>query len=60
MDGIGKKKEDSFDKTYNEIRKWIKDNKKIPYDHSKNTVERKLGLWCTDKRKRNKKLSEIK
>jgi superfamily II DNA or RNA helicase len=54
--------DDLFDETYNELKKWIVDNKKLPSAASKNQQEKQLGGWCTDKRKYKKKekLSEKK
>jgi superfamily II DNA or RNA helicase len=52
----------SFEVMYNEVLTWIKTNNKIPTDKSKNLVEKKLGSWCSQRRKnkRHNKLDDDK
>jgi superfamily II DNA or RNA helicase len=55
-------KEDVFDVTYNNVKKWIKITKKIPSNKSKDELERKMGNWCQKQRcyKRKNKLDKEK
>lgn len=54
-------KEDNFDKKYIEVKKWINDNNgKIPSRGNKYTLEKKLGTWCSNRRKDKYKLSDEK
>ncbi len=54
--------DDIFDETYNRLKNWIEQNKRIPSNKSKNLEEKKLGQWCSHKRKdkNNNKLDENK
>ena len=45
----------SFDEIYIELKKWIDTYNKIPTSTSKNIIEKKLGHFCSDKRKYMKK-----
>lgn len=55
-------KDDSFDDNYNELVKWVEENKRIPSEKSKNPIERRLGIWSSNKRqnKKENKLEEEK
>lgn len=52
----------SFDENYDELKKWIKINKRIPSHNSKrkNDTEIRLGYFCVNQRqnKKNNKLNE--
>lgn len=45
-----------------ELNKWVEINKKMPSEHSKNLIEKSLGMWCSRQRKskKNNKLSNSK
>ena len=49
------KREDIFDKTYNELINWIDKNNKIPSSHGKDPNQKKLGQWCIHQRGNYKK-----
>ena len=44
----------TFEETYEELKKWIELNNRIPSHKSKNPIEKSLGEWCSGKRKSNK------
>jgi hypothetical protein len=50
----------TFDESYNDLKKWVEANGKIPSLTAKDEFERKLGSFCNNKRKdkKNNKLSE--
>lgn len=51
-----------FMRHYEELKEWIKNNNKIPSKRSNDSLEKKLGIFCSDKRydKKNNKLSNDK
>jgi superfamily II DNA or RNA helicase len=56
------RKDDPFDKRYNELKEWINNNNRLPSSSSGDQYEKSLGYWCSDRRKNKKqgKLSEYK
>ena len=50
--------DDPFDDNYSELVKWVEENKKIPSDHSKNNIEKKLWGWAANQ-KQNKKKNKL-
>lgn len=55
-------KEELFDRKYDELKKWIKKNNRLPSQNSKDPNEEKMGRWCNQKRMKKKdgKLSQEK
>ncbi len=55
-------KVDAFEIKYDELVRWVNDNKRIPSDKSNDETERKLGKFCNHKRqsKKNGKLEKAK
>ncbi|AYV83680.1 MAG: superfamily II helicase [Hyperionvirus sp.] len=53
---------DSFETRYDELKKWMEKNNKLPRANPKNSRESKLAHWCSNRRidMRNNKLSEEK
>lgn len=53
-------KETGFKDRFEEVKKWVQQNNKIPSHGSKDSVEKPLGSWCTQKRMdyKNNKLSK--
>ena len=53
-------KTDTFMKIYMEVFQWVLDNKKLPSSESKNSTEKRLGIWCQRQRqlKKYKKLDQ--
>lgn len=49
---------DSFMSKYNEVKKWVNENERIPSIVKENNLERSLGEWCGCKR-RAKKTNKI-
>jgi len=47
--------DDKFNDSYEEIKKWIEINKKLPTESSKDHIEKQLGCWCYNQRKNKKK-----
>lgn len=52
----------TFDENYNELKQWVEVNNKIPSNKSKNKIENKLGIFCSNQRqnKRNNRLTQEK
>ena len=52
--------EDQYQKSLQDLKKFIKDNNKLPSSTAKNPDEKQIGSWCSSRRKnyKNKKLSE--
>lgn len=46
---------DSFDELHRKLIQWLNDNNKLPSEHSKNQIEKQLGIWCKNKRQHKKK-----
>lgn len=46
---------DISENNYNELKEWIKNNKRIPSQTSKDEIEKRLGLWCSKQRQNKKK-----
>lgn len=44
----------TFDDTYDELKQWVVINKKMPNQHSKNEIEKKLGHFCCNQRQNKK------
>jgi len=51
-------KEDPFNNRLEELKQWINDNNRIPGTGPENIEEKRLGYWCSDKRK-DKKYSKL-
>jgi len=51
-----------FDETYEKLKIWIDNNKRLPSQMSKNQEEKKLGQWCAGRKndKKNNKLDREK
>jgi superfamily II DNA or RNA helicase len=54
--------EDTFQKTFLEVKKWATENARLPNKRSKDNTEKQLGSWCSNKRRdyNNTKLSQDK
>jgi superfamily II DNA or RNA helicase len=52
-------KDDHFDDNYGEVIKWVEKNERIPNEKSKDLIEKRLGIWCSNKRQ-NKKENKLK
>lgn len=52
--------ENKFDIIFEELKKWINNNNRLPISHSTNSDEKRLGNFCTHRRKyyANKKISQ--
>ena len=50
----------TFYEKYEELKEFIEKNNKLPSSTTKNKIEKKLGIWCSNIRteKRNKQLEE--
>lgn len=55
LDGWYWEKDDPFYNVYDEVKKWNAENQRIPSTKSKNPIEKKLGTWCSERRKCKKK-----
>ena len=55
LDGWYWEQEDPFDDHYDELKQWIETNKKLPYEKSKDPIEKQLGSWCSRQRTNKKK-----
>ena len=62
LDGWFWDKDDIWDENYYLVKKFIKENNRLPSVHSKNEKEKSLGHWCSLQRsyKRLNKLSKIR
>ncbi len=52
--------DDRFNKTYNELLKWIRINKRLPSHHSKEELEARLGRWYNTRKQDYDKMSSIR
>lgn len=44
------KKSDGREYMYQKVKEWIEKNNKVPSKHSRNSEEKQLGIWCSDRR----------
>ena len=53
-DRFGNIIKDNFDEKYELVKQWIEIHKKLPNMGSKNSNEKKIGIWCNNMRQRKK------